>query len=228
MRTALQGIVETGNRLLEVANRLPGVNIDSMNVSALDQLEERLLPTAFQQSLSKLNASIPTLDDFRNLTDQLIAIPFNELRAEINATRLQIAANLNDSIFPPPSLQQLNAQDASALQKELCSDLDTSVIDNTAKALYNLGTAGIVALCLIVVAGFAILAFWQWMEWKAIKAAVENIENTPNSSPWTIVAVIENPVAEQRVRPVLDRLDISPRARDNARWLCAFLRTMGS
>lgn len=195
-----------------------------MSFSAIDQLEERLIPTSFQESLERLNASVPTLDDFRNLTGQLIAVPFDKLRTEINETRFDIAANLNDSIFPPPSLKQLGAQDSSELQKELCGDLDTSVIDNTAKALYNLGTAGIVALSLIVVAGFAVLAYWQWMEWRAIKASVDIIESNAVNNPWTIVAIVENPMMEQRVQPILDRLNLSPRTRNNLRWLRQYLQ----
>lgn len=182
----------------------------------MNDLEEKLVPSSIQNSVREFNASLPTLDDFRNLTETLIAVPFDKLRKEINETRWEIASNLNDSIFPPPSLQQLGAQDSKALQKELCADLDTSIIDDTAKALYNLGTAGIVALCLVVVLGFATLACWQWMEWKAIKASVEVIESSGVRDPWTVVAIVEHPMMEQRIQPLLDRWNMKPRTRNNA------------
>lgn len=187
---------------------------------SIPKLEETLVPSSVQDAVRDFNASLPTLEDFRNLTEALIAVPFDKLRKEINETRWEIANDLTDSIFPPPSLKQLGAQDSQAFQKELCGDLDTSVIDNTARALYNLGTAGIVALCLVVVCGFAALALWQWMEWKAIKASVEVIESSGVRDPWTVVAIVEHPMMEQRVQPLLDRWKLKPRTRNNLRWFC--------
>lgn len=207
------------NNVAEGVNAVFGSNIDGISA---EQMEEVLIPTSIQDGLREFNASLPTLEDFRNLTGTLLAVPFNKLRKEINETRLEIAQKLNDSIFPPPSLRQLGAQDSNAFQKELCGDLDTSVIDDTAKALYNLGTAGIVALCVIVVIGFVALAFWQWLEWKAIKAGVEVIESSGVRDPWTVVAIVEHPMMEQRFQPFLDRWNLKPRTRNNLRWICAY------
>lgn len=162
------------------------------------------------------------MNDLRNYTEALIAIPFNKLREDINQTRFNITSGLNESMLPVPPLQQLGAQRGDTLAKELCSDLDTSVIDRTARALYKLGTAGIVALCLVVVLGFAVLAFWQWMEWRAIKASVELVESSGVRDPWAIVAMVQHPMMEQRVQPMLDRWNLQPRTRNNLRWFCEY------
>lgn len=91
--------------------------------------------------------------------EALIDKPFHALKAEINETRLEIAATLNASAFPVPSLKSLGAEDTTSLKAELCNDLDTGFIDDTAGALHKLGTVAIALMCLVLVLGWCTLAF---------------------------------------------------------------------
>lgn len=186
------------------------------------------VPTGFEDWVIKLNASLPTLDQIKDRMEALVDKPFHALKAEINETRLEIAASLNDSIFPVPSLFTLGAGDTAQLKASLCSDLDTGFIDDTAAALHNLGTVAIGLMCLLLVVGWGILAFWQWTRWRALQSTVDSVEEEwrrdPHSrSAWSVVAIVESPFTERFARPIMDRFNLTPRTRSNVRWFLAYL-----
>jgi hypothetical protein len=182
------------------------------------------IPTGFEDSLLRLNQSLPTMDELRDKMNALINVPFEALKAEVNETRLEIAAGLNSSTFPVPSLKTLS-QD-SGLRDSLCGDLDTGFIDDTAAALHKLGGIAIGLMVLALLLGWAALAFYQWQRWRALKdtvAAVEDEWRRTSPNPWTTVAVVDAPLIEKYAGPLMDRARLRPRTHNNVRWLLSYL-----
>ena len=185
-------------------------------------MENVQIPTGFEDSLVKLNTTLPTLAELKEKMNDLLEIPFEALKKEINETRIEMAASFNSSILPVPPLSQLSASKADQLNTELCSDLDTSLIDDTARALHKLSNVAIGLMFLLLFLVWATLVFWEWRRWRALKDAVETIEEEwerdGRKDAWRCVAVVENPVLEKYGSPVLTRLAPSRRTRTNLRW----------
>ena len=70
----------------------------------LDKLNNLQLPATLDQGLSKLNNSIPTFQDVQNFTDNLIRLPFEELKKVLNES---LHFNFNRSLLPVPQKEQL-------------------------------------------------------------------------------------------------------------------------
>jgi hypothetical protein len=80
-------------------------------------------PTTASDALTRLNASLPTLDQLRAQLDGLISIPFEAMRQDINSTIGNVT--IDRALLPVPS----------AASVSLCGDLDTSVVDDIAAGL---------------------------------------------------------------------------------------------
>lgn len=200
------------------------LSVPNINIPSLDFLANVTIPTGFEDSLLRLNDSLPTLGELRDKMNELINTPFEALKSEINETRLEIAGRLNASSFPVPSLKTLSED--SGLRDELCGDLDTGFIDDTAAALNKLGGVAIGLMVLVLLLGWAALAFYQWQRWRALKDTVAAIEDewrhdTPN--PWTTVAVVDAPLIERYAAPLMRRAHLKPRTRNNVRWFLSYL-----
>lgn len=111
VRSEVQGAISGAsgilNDIVDGLNRLPGVNIDRPNIAtpSLDFLNNVQLPSSFLTGLQRLNGSLPTLDEMRAKVDSLVAIPFEELRKEINGTMKN--ATIDRSLLPVPSKESL-------------------------------------------------------------------------------------------------------------------------
>ncbi|TXT09106.1 hypothetical protein VHUM_02580 [Vanrija humicola] len=236
IRTSIQDDIATFNDLIQKA--VAGVNkvvsvfgtsisIPAIEIPSLRFLHNVTIPTTFEDSLIKLNQSLPTLDEVRGLLDKVIDMPLDKLIKEINVTRHEIAAQINDSILPTPSLHSLGAGNAAQLQAELCSNVDTSLIDDTAKALHTLGTTAIALMILLIILGWCVLAFWEWQRWRCMKQSVEAVQTelASHGAPdaWMVVSAVEHPVLYRYGVPVLRKVAPTPRLRANLRWLLSYL-----
>lgn len=206
--------------------------VPTVEMPNLDHLRNFQLPTNIDEKINELHGNIPTLNELKDMMNDLIAIPFNLLIKEINDTSTEIAAALDTSLLPVPSLKSLGVADSAALNKTLCSDLDTSFIDDTAKSIYTLGTVALFVMIGLIVLGSCTLMFLEWRQWVALQGTVETIQEEwqqlPPGAPmnaWNTVAVVENPMVETFLEGVYSKLglDPSPRARNNMRWLMSYL-----
>ena len=140
----------------------------------------------------------------------------------MNETRLEMASSFNSSILPVPPLQQLSAAKKAELNHELCSDLDTSLIDVTAQSLRKLSNVAIGLMFLLVFLVWLAMAIWEWRKWKALKETVELVEHEwerdGRRDAWRAVAIVEHPVLEQYGSPVLARIAPQRRRNTNIRW----------
>lgn len=107
IQTAIAGVDNLLDEAVQTINKLPGVDITAptIQVPSLDFLNNVTLPTDMLNALSSLNASIPTLAELRDKMDSIIAIPFEDLRAEINGTLKD--ATVDRSLMPVPARSTL-------------------------------------------------------------------------------------------------------------------------
>lgn len=198
------------------------ISIPQFSIPSLSGLQNVTVPTGFEDSLIKLNQSMPSLDDLRDRINALIDKPFEALKAEINQTRLEIAAGFNASILPTPPLMQLSAASSRAVEDELCSSLDTSLIDDTANALHKLANTAIGLMFLLLFLVWAAMCIWEWRRWRAMRMTVETVEqdwareNTQDA--WRVVSIVEHPMLERYGSPMLARISQKERTRMNIRW----------
>lgn len=198
------------------------ISVPELSVPSLSALENVQIPTDFEDSLVRLNSTLPTLAELKEKMAEVLAIPFDRLKVEINETRFELAASLNSSILPTPPLASLSAQQANDLTNELCSDLDTSVIDDTAKALHHMSSVAIGLMFLILFLCWAALCIWEWRRYRAMRQAAEEIEREwereNTMDVYRVVAIVENPVLEHYGSRVLERVAPNQRTRVNLRW----------
>ncbi|BEJ15493.1 hypothetical protein CspHIS471_0500980 [Cutaneotrichosporon sp. HIS471] len=222
MNNIIQSAVSGINRVTSLVS--VDLSVPSIDIPSLNFLANVTIPTGFEDSLLRLNDSLPTMNELRDKMNALINTPFEALKAEINETRLEIAGRLNASTFPVPTLQTLS-QDGG-LREELCGDLDMGFVDDTAAALHKLGGIAIGLMVLALLLGWGVLAFYQWQRWRALKDTVAAVEaewrhETPN--PWTTVAVVDAPLIERYAVPLMNKARLKPRTRNNVRWLLSYL-----
>ena len=210
---------------LQSVTSVLGVNISvpEFSIPELSSLENVTIPTTFEDSLIKLNNSMPNLDELRTMLNDLVDTPFEDLKASINTTRLEMAASFNESILPTVSLQSLAASDSSSLQNELCNGLDTSLIDDTANALHKLSNVALGLMFFLLFLCWAALCVWEWYRWRAMTQTVEAVQTEMDrgqTSAWRMVAVVEHPMLERYGTRILDRFTRQERTRNNIRWFC--------
>jgi hypothetical protein len=204
------------------------ITIPEFTIPSLSSLQNVTIPTSFESTLITLNNTLPTLADLKAKMDALLDVPFEDLKSKINSTRLDIAASFNSSILPVPPLTTLAQDHTNSLQQSLCGDLDTSLIDDTAKALHKLSNVAIGLMFFLLFAMWAVLMFWEWKKWRALKDTVEVVEQEwrregRGVDAWRMVAIVEHPVLEKYGSRVLERVAPAPRTRGNLRWLCKCL-----
>ncbi|AAW44262.2 plasma membrane fusion-related protein, putative [Cryptococcus deneoformans JEC21] len=221
----IQTAVSAINRVTTLVNL--NISVPEFSIPALSFLQNVTIPTTFEDGLITLNSSLPTLTDLKKKMDEIIDTPFEALISEINSTRLEMAASFNSSILSVPSLSSLSANSANDLSNDLCSDLDTSLIDDTAKALHKLSSIAIGLMFLLLFLIWAALAVWEWRKWKLMKDTVDAVneewDRDGKSDAWRMVAIVEHPVLERYSGTFLGKIAKMPRTRTNLRWFLSYL-----
>jgi hypothetical protein len=84
---SVKSVTDGINSIMDKINfDLSGFNKPTINLdSSINKLKELELPPEMQQSLVKLNQSIPTFEEVQNFTDNLIRTPFEEVKKLIRA-----------------------------------------------------------------------------------------------------------------------------------------------
>lgn len=78
LNTTISGL----NDVLSIVGKsISTVTVAQPDLSALNNVT---LPTTFEDGLLALNSSLPTLNDFKQKMNELIELPFEALRQEIN------------------------------------------------------------------------------------------------------------------------------------------------
>jgi len=124
----------------------PSINLDG-SINKLKALE---VPPELQQSLQKLNNSIPTFEEVQNATDNIIRIPFEEIKKLI---RGMDKFEFNRTLLPVPQKATLN----------FCSE-GNSINDFFNDLIDMAFNARKIALGVLIVASIVVCIPLAWME----------------------------------------------------------------
>ncbi|KAH8119166.1 hypothetical protein DFH11DRAFT_1686126 [Phellopilus nigrolimitatus] len=153
VNSAIQSAVDTVNKV----NPFNNISAPQFSVPSLDSLSNVTLPTDFQDALTKLNASLPTLDQVRNAIEDIVDTPFEDLKADINNTFAGL--NFNESALPVPKQQTLS----------FCGDLDTSVVDDLGHDLLKATKIGIIILVVLALLLLGAHCALEWYKWRCLQ-----------------------------------------------------------
>ena len=166
-------------------NAIPELNVTG-NLTKLQNLQ---LPSGLDQDLSKLNNSIPTFQDVQNFTDNVIRLPFEEVKKLLNG---KLNFTFDRSVLPVPQKEKLT----------FCSDHngiesffeDLAEIANIARKAF---TAVLVILAILVCIPMALQEYRRWNTMKKRSELVADKSFDPMdviyiaSRPYTATAGIK-------------------------------------
>ncbi|CAE6436607.1 hypothetical protein ACGC1H_004503 [Rhizoctonia solani] len=187
LKTSIQGDIQSANNAIASAvnainsvTRIVNVKLDvpQFSIPALTGLDNIKIPTDLQDALTKLNATLPTLDKLRNTVDNIIAIPFNELKKEINETFTSPAMRFNTSVLAVPARSNI----------QFCDDLDTSIVDDLGRDLRMIGRIGIILLLLALVLLVLGAMAMEWYKWRVLQRELERTREA-----WSTDTNVQHP-----------------------------------
>jgi len=129
------------------------IDIPTIDIPELSALENATIPSTIVDALTDLNSSIPTLDEFRAQMNSLISTPIEALRSNINSTLSNRTVEVE--MLPVPAKQTV----------EICTDLDTSWIDDVG---HDLGKFVKIAMGLVVL--LMVLFMLACRSWEILSA----------------------------------------------------------
>ncbi|KAG6370930.1 hypothetical protein JVT61DRAFT_10777 [Boletus reticuloceps] len=149
VNSAIQSAVNSINKV----NPFGNIQAPQFNVSSLDSLSNIAIPTDFENALIQLNNSLPTVSSIKNTIQDLVDMPLEAVKADINNTFLGLTFD--------PVLLPVPAQNAVSF----CNSLDTSSIDNLGGDLLQItkiGTVILIVVLLLLLAGHSVFEWYKW------------------------------------------------------------------
>ncbi|GAA5951636.1 hypothetical protein JCM3765_005989 [Sporobolomyces pararoseus] len=151
IQSAIGGVNTGLEKTIGLIDKIPGVDIDvpTINIPELTALENVTIPSTVVDALTELNTSIPTLDEFRAKMNSLITTPIEALRSNINATLAN--RTIEVEMLPVPAKQTV----------QICTDLDTSWIDDVGQDLGRFVKIAIGLVVLLMALFMLACAVWE-------------------------------------------------------------------
>lgn len=181
LRTSIQNDVAAANSAVQTAidginkvNPFGNITAPQFSIPSLDALQNVTLPADFQDSLTKLNASLPSVSVLKDTINNLLDTPFEAVKKDINDTFAGL--NFNSSVLPLPDRSTIT----------FCDNMDTSVIDELGHDLLNLMKIGIIlvaVLAVVLLAGYSAL---EWYKWRCLKRHLEYTRQAWMSDPTVV------------------------------------------
>ena len=131
---------------------VPDVTAPQFTVPSADQLANIQIPTDFENSLKTLNSTLPTLDDIRKKLDEVLGIPFNLLKKEINDTFINAQQSFVATPLPVPDGSNIT----------FCDQMDLTVIDDLSRDIAGLARIGLFILIGVILVLIIAYAAIQW------------------------------------------------------------------
>ena len=156
--------------------------IPTLNVtSSIDKLQNLELPANLTADLNKLNSSIPTFQDVQNFTDNIIRMPFEEVKKLVNGT---LQFSFDRSILPVPQKEQLTfCTDNNGISKFFD---DLAHIAEIAKRVF------LTVLLILAIAACVPMAIQEMRRWRTMKERAELVADK-SFDPMDVIYIASRP-----------------------------------
>ncbi|KAF8639502.1 hypothetical protein AX17_001407 [Amanita inopinata Kibby_2008] len=239
LRTSIQNDIAKANDVIKSAidainkvNPFGNITPPQITVPSLDGLQNIQLPSSFQDALTKLNDTIPSVDDLKQKIDTIIDQPFELVKADINNTFDGLS--FDTSALPVPDQNKVF----------FCDQLDTSVVDDLGHDIVKMAKIGFVILILVALLLIGLNCLLTWYKWRCMKAHLEYIRQAwmsdpakYNVKPLSSVPEITlsdhnllllqldstHPLITRIVNTLSARLRLSPSQHINLRWFFSYI-----
>ncbi|KAI0687893.1 hypothetical protein BC835DRAFT_1419600 [Cytidiella melzeri] len=185
IRTSIQDAIDVANKAIKI---IPGV--PQISVPDLTSLQNVTLPQDFQDALTNLNNSLPTLSDLKNSIDDLIDTPFELVKKDINDTFAGLSFDANT--LPIPEQNTVT----------FCDQMDTSVVDDLGRDLIKITKIGIVIIIALALLLLAANCALEWYKWRCLK---DHLRYTREA--WTTDPAIYHPGGKMNGAPTVQLSD---------------------
>lgn len=155
----------------------PTLNING----SMDKLNNLQLPATLDEGLTKLNKSIPTFQDVQNFTDNLIRLPFDDLKTVLNGS---LHFNFNRSLLPVPQKEQLT----------FCSDNNgiSNFFDDLADIANLVRRIFIAVLIILAILVCIPMAYQEVRRWNTMKKRSELVADK-SFDPLDVMYIVSRP-----------------------------------
>lgn len=189
--------------------KLPTLNVDD-DITKLRNLQ---LPANLDADLQKLNNSIPTFAQVQNFTDNILRLPFEEVKRLVNNSLGTY--NFDRSVFPVPQKEQMT----------FCSD------DDGIQAFFNdlygiVATAKKIFIALLIVAAVLVcipMAYREIRRWNTMKERSQLVASSAHD-PMDVVYIVSRPYTSTAGIKLSGRPK-SERRQMLIRWVVAYATT---
>ncbi|KAF9264118.1 hypothetical protein L218DRAFT_863771 [Marasmius fiardii PR-910] len=169
----IRGAIDAINKV----NPFSDITAPSIPVPNLDALTNFTFPTTLEDSLTKLNSTLPTFNDIKEKLEQIIDTPFELLKKDINDTFAGMS--FDRSVLPVPQQNTVS----------FCNDLDTSVIDDLGRDLIKTAKIGVIVIIILALILVGLNCLLEWYKWRC---QMNHLEYTRQA--WTTDRTISSKV----------------------------------
>lgn len=192
-----------------------GVTIPTLNINgSLDELDDIHLPSSLDKSLDNLNNSMPTFDQVNNFTQNVIRLPFEEVKKLINESLGPY--KFDRSVLPIPEKKQLT----------FCADNDG--IDKFFKGIGDLmSTAQKIFIAVLLIAAILVSVPIAWQEirkWRTMKERSQLVRKEAHD-PMDVVYIVSRPYTAAAGIKAASRFSNS-RRQILVRWAIAYATSL--
>lgn len=189
---------------------IPKLNIDSQ----LDALNHVQVPDTVDKELDKLNKSIPTFSDVQDFTDNVIRLPFEEVKKLINGSLHTF--NFDRSVFPVPQKEKLT----------FCSDNNgiSEFFEDIAKIVIAAKKAFIAVLVIAAVLVCIPMGYKEVRRHRTMQNRVSLVNQQQQYDPMDVVYLASRPHSAQAGMKLAQPL-ASTKKQILVRWVVAYATT---
>ncbi|CAA7261757.1 unnamed protein product [Cyclocybe aegerita] len=239
LRTNIQNDIASANNVIRSAidainrvNPFDDITPPQIPVPNLDGLQNVSLPAAFEQALTNLNASLPSVAQLKDKVEDVISTPFELVKKDINDTFAGIS--FQPELMPVPQRNRLT----------FCSQLDMSVIDDIGRDFIKAAKIGVVILILVALLLIGLNCLLTWYKWRCLKNHLEYTRQAWSTDPtmlhtkstssapqitlsnhnlMMLNASSEHPLITRITNQISARLRLSPSQHTHMQWFFNYI-----
>ncbi|KAF2433143.1 hypothetical protein EJ08DRAFT_584421 [Tothia fuscella] len=199
------------NGIANGINTFTGAKIPKADFTKqIDALKNVKIPAGLSDDLKKLNSSLPTFAEVKNVTETALRFPFEELKKTIAESMGRY--EFNDSLFPVPQKESLQFCSGNNGINDFFDDLVH--IENMARKIF-LGTLLTAAILVCIP-----MAWWEIQRYRKLQERAKLI-GTQAIDPMDAVYMASRPYTSKTGQKIANKFS-TPRCKILARWGIAY------